>query len=94
MKDTLDLGDDHVMVFSEYLGQARVGASVKHKKPDGTPCQGWIAFSGRSWAESFAPGAIATWDVAKDEPLTLTPSILCRGCGDHGFITGGKWVRA
>lgn len=33
------------------------------------------------------------WQVESWEPLTLSPSILCH-CGDHGFIRGGKWVKA
>ena len=24
----------------------------------------------------------------------VKPSILCRRCGDHGFITDGRWVVA
>lgn len=32
------------------------------------------------------------WDVLSVEPLTLSPSLLCRVCGHHGFITNGKWV--
>ena len=38
------------------------------------------------------------WQVQSWEPLTLSPSLLCNpvkgGCGDHGFIKAGKWVRA
>jgi hypothetical protein len=26
------------------------------------------------------------------EPLTMTPSIACKACPSHGFITGGAWV--
>lgn len=43
----------------------------------------------------------ALWDEAGKlyplvggEPLTLSPSLLCKTCGDHGFIRGGKWVAA
>lgn len=25
------------------------------------------------------------------EPLTLIPSVVCDGCGAHGFICEGKW---
>ena len=92
--DALDLGDGHVLTFASYNDQARVGASIAHKRPDGGDCDGWIAFAGRAWADSFSPGQIATWTVESDEPLTLTPSVLCRACGDHGFVRGGKWVRA
>lgn len=34
--------------------------------------------------------------VASEDPLTLTPSILCNGaglqCGLHGFVTDGAWL--
>lgn len=93
MKDEIDLGDDHRMVFAEYEGEKRVGAQIIHKAPDGTDCRGWIPFEGRAWASGFA-GSIATWKVERDEPLTLSPSVLCRACGDHGFVRSGKWVRA
>ena len=32
------------------------------------------------------------WTVHSTEPLTVTPSVHCRGCGLHGFITDGRWV--
>ena len=32
------------------------------------------------------------WVVTQVYPLTVTPSILCSGCGTHGFITAGSWV--
>lgn len=31
------------------------------------------------------------WDLEQQSPLTLTPSLLCRACGHHGFIRGGQW---
>lgn len=34
------------------------------------------------------------WEVVAWEPLTLAPSILCRACGDHGWIRAGRWERA
>jgi hypothetical protein len=38
----------------------------------------------------FWPG-----QLVQREPLTLTPSLLCRGaanpCGLHGFVTDGVW---
>lgn len=36
----------------------------------------------------------ARWHKSSDDPLTITPSILCRTCGLHGFITKGRWVPA
>ncbi len=36
--------------------------------------------------------------VTNEDPLTVTPSILCNGaglpCGLHGFVTAGVWVDA
>ena len=94
LRDEIDLGDGHRMVFGSYKGEARVCANVLHPPVEGK-CggDGFISFEGRSWAQTFE-GAIDTWKVENDEPITLSPSILCRACGDHGFIRDGKWVRA
>ena len=89
MLDTLDLGDAHVLTFVSYDAN-RIGATIAHKKPDGSDCGGWLPFAGRA----FAPGEIAAWTVECDEPLTLSPSVLCRICGDHGFVRNGRWIRA
>lgn len=32
------------------------------------------------------------WTLVQQEPLTVTPSILCVDHGTHGFITNGQWV--
>lgn len=93
MTDRIDLGDDHTLTYVEYKGELRVGANVAHKRPDGGDCEGFVAFEGRSWAQSFTT-PIATWKVDQAEPLTLSPSLLCKACGDHGFVRDGKWVRA
>lgn len=34
------------------------------------------------------------WDVLSVNPLTLSPSLLCKACGHHGFIRQGRWVPA
>jgi hypothetical protein len=96
-RDEIDLGDGHRIVFSSYQGEPRAGANVVHPPVDGKCSgEGWISFEGRSWARSFSPGQIATWNVEVDEGarFTISPSILCRACGDHGFIREGRWVRA
>jgi len=38
--------------------------------------------------------APAVWQVESWEPLTISPSVLCLICGDHGFIRNGSWVPA
>lgn len=32
------------------------------------------------------------WDLISEDPLHVEPSLLCRLCGDHGFIRNGLWV--
>ena len=44
-------------------------------------------------ARRIEPGR-PMWKVESWEPLTLSPSILRRECGCHGFIRNGKWVVA
>ncbi len=93
MADELDLGSGHTLTFANYKGEV-AGCSIAHPRPDnGMPCDGWVAFADRAWALSFA-GSIATWKVESESPLTLSPSVLCRACGDHGFVRNGKWVKA
>lgn len=31
------------------------------------------------------------WRLESLDPLTLSPSLLCRICGTHGFIRSGRW---
>ena len=80
-EETMDLGEGHTLTFAEFEGEVS-GCSIAHKRPDGTDCDGWIAFAGRAWAKAFGSGQIATW------------SVLCRACGDHGFVREGRWVKA
>lgn len=49
-------------------------------------CAGFVAF------KSYSPDH--GWDVLSEDPLTLSPSLLCRLCGSHGWIREGKWVAA
>jgi hypothetical protein len=31
--------------------------------------------------------------IVSEDPLTITPSILCADCGTHGFVRDGRWVQ-
>lgn len=61
------------------------GIEWRHPTPkSGTRCSGgFVNFAGRYMADG--------WKLESEEPLTLSPSLLCRGCGCHGHIRGGKW---
>lgn len=80
------------------------GISVRYERSDGVidglfwdhgctlgPGGGSIAFDLPSHAH--VPESIR-WKLESLEPLTLSPSLLCRWCGKHGFIREGKWVPA
>jgi hypothetical protein len=88
--NAVDIGDGHKIVFAEYEGEA-AGVNVFHQKPDGAWCVGWVSFNGSPWGKQFGNKG---WEVLQREPLTLSPSIQCRACDDHGFIQNGRWVRA
>ena len=101
----IDLGHDHWMKFyrwspdrelnPQYDGIEDVekyGAVVSHKKPDGSSCASGISFDSET-ARKIEPDR-PRWTVHSWEPLTVSPSLLCLQCGDHGFIREGKWVPA
>lgn len=67
-----------------------IGYHVGHPAPTETGrCLGSVRLAGRP-----QPDNAPVWTVEKESPLTLSPSILCRTCGHHGFIRDGKWVPA
>ena len=103
----VDIGSGHYLRFTEFHGK-RLGAIVFHpvgpKPPagrsqwqiDGGMCGGSIFFAGAGADEYNSHSALSpspTWQVLSEEPLTLSPSVLC-DCGDHGWIRDGKWVAA
>lgn len=120
----LDLGDMHTLRYfswdpdlelnPQYQGIADVpvekaGAIVGHFRPDDSShyCEGGVTFDIPQMRAVNPNGTF--WTVESWEPLTLSPSLLCKAplfdpdthkpipnteCGDHGFIREGKWVRA
>jgi hypothetical protein len=42
----------------------------------------------------FLTGGPSGHQLLSDDPLTVSPSVLCADCGLHGFITNGKWRSA
>jgi hypothetical protein len=89
--DAADIGSGHRAVFKQFDGEPS-GLDWWHPRPDGSWCKGWIDFRGSRWAVQFGPDT--GWKVEQPEPLTLSPSLLCRVCGVHGYIREGKWVPA
>jgi hypothetical protein len=64
----------------------KVGLAIRHNED----CESTVMFNLLEVKKWFAGEAV--WQVISWEPLTLSPSIQCLRCGDHGFIRDGKWV--
>lgn len=95
MSERIDLGNGHVAEWEEHNGDPRAGLYHYHPCGDRAgACAGWITIADGAWEREFAVGEIPTWTIEALEPLTLSPSLLCRSCGSHGFIQSGKWVKA
>lgn len=113
----LELGEDHVLWYFQWAPDRDLnpqyadlpdvklaGANDGHLRPDGTYCEGAITFDVAPM-NHLTPAA-ALWQVQSFEPLTMSPSLLCKApvydaagkvigeCGDHGWIRDGRWVRA
>ena len=106
MSERIDLGHDHAMSYfcwapdrdlnPQYEGipdVERYGITVYHKAPDGSECASAVVFDGEV-QRKLEPDGRHRWAVVQEDPLTLSPSLLCMRCGDHGFIRDGKWVPA
>src|SRR4051794_20237369 len=68
--------------YAEIPDTDRLGIILWHLKPDGESCVGSVMFDVLQ-AQGFHG---AKWQVQSLDPLSITPSILCK-CGFHGFIT-------
>lgn len=67
-----------------FMDNVWVGINEWHINNDGALCAGFVAFEAYECSEM--------WQVVSYEPLTLSPSLLCRACGHHGYIRNGGWV--
>lgn len=92
----IDLGEGFtLMPFVQRDGGPIVGYVETHPRPDnGEPCAGsiYIEHAERPDGHPDHPRWRLT-EGTPEAPLTLEPSILCRSCGNHGWIRGGKWVK-
>lgn len=88
----VSIGPGHYVKLADYNGVA-VGLHEWHPnaKDPSKECSGFVFFDVET--EARCKGTPA-WKVESMDPLTLSPSVLCRICGNHGFIREGKWVPA
>ncbi len=85
------LGPDHAYQWFTMHGHSeRAGIILWHRAQDGQACGGACHIIEQ-------PGR-GKWTVVVEDPLTLSPSIQCKGqhgCGGtHGHIRGGRWEPA
>ena len=93
-----DLGQGHGLSwFVAYGGgDEHIGIIVWHTlRPDDTICADLGECGGAVFFDIPANAAETRpkWQFQSQDPLTLSPSLLCH-CGDHGFIQDGRWVVA
>ena len=81
----------HYQHLAHLLPVERYGAIVGHPDKVGR-CRSGITFDGEA-ARAVEPDR-PRWTVEAWDPLSISPSLLCRACGDHGFIREGRWVQA
>ena len=108
LENRIDIGHDHWIKYTRWSPDRDIPANaeryagipdiekcgllVGHKKPDGSECWSGVHFDTPEVRKVFGDDHV--WQVVSWEPLTLSPSLLCMQCGDHGFIRDGKWVPA
>jgi hypothetical protein len=80
----IDIGHG-VSVQKRYLDGVLHGIAYRHTC-NGRPDSPDFLSVKPEWADG--------WNVVSLDPLTLSPSVLCRTCQLHGFIRDGRWVPA
>ncbi len=81
----LDLGQG-LVAEARYIDGVLEGVYYEHACVGGKMSPGWIPVAQRQDAHH--------WQLVSEEPLTVSPSLLCPLCKHHGFIRGGKWIPA
>lgn len=72
--------------------EPRYALHLDHPNPAGGRCTSAVTFESEVQLR-VEPGR-TTWTVDSWDPLTISPSVLCRRCGHHGFVRDGRWVNA
>lgn len=100
-----DLGDGHTAEwvgwhpdrdlnpqYADVPDTDKYGLWVAHATPEGRPCESFIIITS-DVQRRIEPGR-PTWQLISEDPLHVEPSLLCKTCGDHGFIRDGRWMPA
>jgi hypothetical protein len=88
-----DIGYGVQIAYRSWGDHDKGGLVDEHDRPDGKGrCYGGVQFDLPGMRDDFSEDQI--WQVESWEPLTISPSLLCRICGHHGWIREGRWVPA
>jgi hypothetical protein len=92
-KGEIKIGAGHSISFlyEGFDSMERVGLIHHHRSPEGFVCDGGSVLFDVPENE-FVP-AEQKWQLTSLHPLTLSPSLLCSRCGDHGYIKSGRWEK-
>lgn len=100
----VELGDDRrYSLVAGHVSKQTIGLIFDHpaKKDRANRCRGSILFDIPENRGATLYDAITQkdkprplWTVERAEPLTLSPSLDCSACGEHGFIRDDQWVPA
>lgn len=89
----IDIGHGSRIAFRSWADHDKAGLLEEHDRPDGQgKCSGGVMFDLPGVREHFPDSAL--WQVESWDPLTISPSLLCTVCGNHGFIRNGRWIPA
>lgn len=88
-ENAIPIGPDHYVTFVTRRDGSKAGIYEWHRDPQGQWCAGYILF-----AQPHESHTRPSWTVESEQPLTLSPSVLCRACNNHGWIREGRWVPA
>jgi hypothetical protein len=88
----ISIGPGFYIKLADYNGVV-VGLHEWHpdKRNPTRECQGFVFFDVPTEARCEDT---PVWKVQSMAPLTLVESLLCRTCGNHGYIKEGRWVPA
>lgn len=96
-EDEFDLGKGHS--FRWFEDEEGIFGLIEHHPVSAAGigyevCGGYIAWRESQDLASVSKHQLVSGGPGEEEKLTISPSIQCRECSNHGFIKDGKWVPA
>lgn len=94
-QEAIYIGSEHMLSpFVQQGEETVIGYAVWHHCQEGRWAAGGVYFDIPQLPARIREDGRSTWTLVSSNPLHVEPSILCRACGDHGFIRNGRWEAA